>query len=300
TQQIHSPTEPRSQQAPGEICGGEAVWDPGQSRCETEQRRAKSGRRHSFDQDRGSLIAQAEGESLGESSRPALGQPGESARGSARGVVFGPERCAQRVRGKDGVFGSGVGWERRGSSRWVLAVQRNGGRGARQRNYALVSNPVFGACPGFRQRERRDFGCRGPGPSAHRGSRHLGHGSGRGSEKAVGAAAGAARTLCHPLRGTAFGDQPTAPEGDDSPSGRLLPPPLSGAGDQAREGARESLRTSLWRRTVSLAGPGRKVTAGRGGRFRTRADAVADQSVRSAGLAIAMVDRANLSNAVEN
>ena len=137
-------------------------------------------------------------------------------------------------------------------------------------------------------------------PSAHRRSRHLGHRSGRGSEKAVGAAAGAARTLCHPLRGTAFGDQPTAPEGDGSPSGRLLPPPLSGAGDQDRQGSRESLRTSLWRRTVSSAGPGRGVAPGGGGRLRERAPLAPHQPFASAGLAIAMADRANLSDPMEN
>jgi hypothetical protein len=87
----------------------------------------------------------------------------------------------------------------------------------------LYQTLVFSTRARFRQRERRDFGRRGPGPSAHRRSRHLGHGSGRGSKKAVGATAGAERTLRHPLRGTAFGDQPTAPEGDGSPSGSLLP-----------------------------------------------------------------------------
>jgi len=56
---------------------------------------------------------------------------------------------------------------------------------------------------------------RAPNP----GPRHLGHGPWRRPAKALGAAAGAARTLCHPLHRTARGPRPAASSCDPASSG---------------------------------------------------------------------------------
>src|SRR5438876_2192890 len=83
------------------------------------------------------------------------------------------------------------------------------------------------------------------------------------------------------------------------PSGGLLPAPLSGQNYQDRKRPGESVRAALRRGTVPPAGPRRAVAVGGGRRLRARTALAADQPVRSAGLAIAMVDRTNLPDAVE-
>ena|SRR5271157_461918 len=123
---------------------------------------------------------------------------------------------------------------------------------------------------------------------------------GRRPAQALGAAAGAARTLCYPLHRTARGTGPAAPSRDATPSGGLLPAPLSGQNHQDRQRPGESVPTALRRRTVPPAGPRGTTAVGGGGRLGTRTALAADQPVRSAGLAIAMVDRTNLPDAVEN
>src|SRR5438309_1243968 len=80
----------------------------------------------------------------------------------------------------------------------------------------------------------------------------------------------------------------------------LLPAPLSGQNYQDRKRPGESVLAALRRGTVPPAGPRRAVAVGGGRRLRARTALAADQPVRSAGLAIAMVDRTNLPDAVEN
>lgn len=123
---------------------------------------------------------------------------------------------------------------------------------------------------------------------------------GAGSEKAIRAAAGVARTLRQPHRRLASSGQPAASGGDGSPSGRLLSPPLSGSGRQDRGRTRNSLPTSLGRRSGALARPVGKAALGGRRRFRQQTSLSHGQPFSTAGLVIAIVDRANLPDEVEN
>lgn len=123
---------------------------------------------------------------------------------------------------------------------------------------------------------------------------------GRGPQEAVGAAAGAAPTLCHSLHRPAGGDQSAPAEGHGSRPGRPLSPALSGACDPDRRRPGESFGTALRRRTDAPAGAGREVAAGGDRGLGARANAAADQSGGSAGLLNPVVDRANLSYPLEN
>ncbi|PYT45044.1 MAG: hypothetical protein DMG47_09345 [Acidobacteria bacterium] len=125
-------TPRRSQQAFAKFRRRDAVRDSGQSGRETEQ----SARRASSAQDRRPSLAQSTSRRIGNASPARTAAPGPPPRGYQHRPVLGSQRCAQGVRPQDGISGSGLGWQRRGSAPRLLVVQRPRSRSPRQRTHA--------------------------------------------------------------------------------------------------------------------------------------------------------------------
>ena len=114
----------------------------------------------------------------------------------------------------------------------LLVVERDGGGSGGERDHAAVPEIILRAGEGFCERERGGTGGRRSDSSAHARAWDLDDRPRWGSEEAVGAAAGAGRTLRDSIDRGAFGDRSEGPQGRRSPFWGEVSPPLSSAGRQ--------------------------------------------------------------------